>query len=120
MALRHRDINLLFFGYTALNNRMMVKGKVIYVSCFLGIISASMEEIVKLERICNRLSSNLESNAGGSEYVHRGMLSILYTKSGFLTSSLQSDHFHGRFPANTFYTSLCVPQECLICTLWHK
>jgi len=89
MVLRHRDINFLFFGYTALNNRMIVKGKVINVSCLLGIISASIEEIVKLERICNRLSSNLESNAVSSECVYRAIPS---TKSGFLTSSLRSDH----------------------------
>jgi len=35
MVLRHRDINFLFFGYTALNNRMIMKCKVIDVSCFL-------------------------------------------------------------------------------------
>ena len=106
MVLRHRDVNFLFFGCTALSNRMIVKSKVIDVSCVLGNISPSMEEIVKLERICSRLSSNLESNAGGSECVHGGMLSILSTKSGFLTSSLQSDPFHGRFPIDTFHTSL--------------
>jgi hypothetical protein len=56
--------------------------------------SSAAEEIVELEIICNRLSSNPESNAGASECVHRGLPSIPSTKSGFLTSSLQSDYFH--------------------------
>ena len=87
-----------------------MKGQVIDVSCFLFVISASMEEIVKLERICNRPSSNLESSAGGSECVHRGMPSVPSTKSGFITSSVQSDHFRGRFPTNTFFASFVFPR----------
>jgi len=50
---------------------MTVKGKVIDVTCFWGIISSSMEEIVKLERIYTRLSSNLETIAGDSECAHK-------------------------------------------------
>lgn len=65
-----------------------------------------MKEIVKLRRICNRLSSNLKSNAGDSDCVQRGMPSILTTKSGFPMRSLQSDSFQWRFPVNTFYASL--------------
>jgi hypothetical protein len=70
---------------------MIVKGKAIDVT------STSMEEIVKLERIYTRLSSNLS---------HVQEILNAYTKSGFLTHSLQSDQYLGRFPTNTFSASL--------------